>query len=151
MRFIAIAALLIAFNASAVEFVTKTFKHTDSGIDGFSRNYYNCDWAEKTVESHLEKLGASNITVNCTGGIEHDISWGMWPVSIVAKFDVPADRTMTENVVLKSSNRADSACYFHTKLLNKLLATLVHVTVNSKKTNCMDNSSRWSYDLSVAQ
>lgn len=33
--------------------------------------YYNCDSVEQAVTDLLSKLGASNISVRCTGGIDH--------------------------------------------------------------------------------
>jgi hypothetical protein len=153
MRLIAVAALLLAFNAFAVEFTTTTFSHTDTGIDGFSRNYYSCDFAESALESHLETLGASNISVSCSGGIEYN--WGMFPVNLAARFDMPSatpeNHTRSENIRVSSRSFGNSSCNFHTKLLNKLLPLFTNVAVNAKRTSCMDNDSRWSYDLTVFQ
>ena len=151
MRLIAVAALLLAFNAFAVEFTTTTFSHTDTGIDGFSRNYYSCDFAESALESHLEKLGASNISVSCSGGIEYN--WGMFPVNLAARFDMPSatpeNHTRSENTRVSSRSFGNSSCNFHTKLLNKLLPLFTNVKVNAKRATCMDNDSRWSYDVTV--
>lgn len=153
MRLIAVAALLLAFNAFAVEFTTTTFRHTDNGIDGFSRNYYSCDFAESALESHLETLGASNIRVTCSGGIEQ--GWGMWPVNLTARFDIPSataeNHTRSEATRVSSRSFGNSSCNFHTKLLNKLLPLFTNVSVGAKRTTCMNNDSRWSYDVTVFQ
>jgi hypothetical protein len=143
----------LAFNAFAVEFTTTTFRHTDTGMDGFSRNYYSCDFAEAALESHLESLGASNISVSCSGGIEQN--WGFWPVNLTASFDIPAatseNHTRSQNSRLSSSRFGNSSCYFNTKLLNKLLPLFTNVKVNAKRATCMDSDSRWSYDVTVFQ
>ena len=153
MRLIAVAALLLAFNAFAVEFTTTTFRHTDAGIDGFSRNYYSCDFAEATLENHLEVLGASNISVSCSGGIEQN--WGMFPVNLTARFDIPSatseNHTRSTNSRLAGTRLGNSSCNFNTKLLNKLLPLFANVKVNAKRATCMDNDSRWSYDVTVFQ
>ena len=48
----------------------KEFVIRSSTIDGWV--YYNCDSVEDTVTDLLTKLGAGNISVRCTGGIQDD-------------------------------------------------------------------------------
>ncbi|MBY0517623.1 MAG: hypothetical protein K2P81_11975 [Bacteriovoracaceae bacterium] len=148
MRLISLLALVFCFQAAAFE--TVRFNYTDFGNDGFSRNYYSCSFAEATLESHLETLGASNISVNCFGGIE---SWGVSPVSLSATFDVPtataANHTRANAVKIQSSNRFEQSCFFNTKLLKELVKVFPNVENRSTRQSCFDNSSRWSWDVTV--
>jgi len=48
----------------------KEFIIRSSTIDGWT--YYNCDSVEDTVSDLLSQLGATNISVRCTGGIQDD-------------------------------------------------------------------------------
>ncbi len=145
MRMIALLAMVLSFNVLAVE-----FSHTDFGNDGFSRHYYSCDFAEAALEGHLEALGATQIDVSCSGGIE---SWGVFPVTLQARFDLPnatrENHTRATALRLKASSRFNEACFFHTKLLNKLLKVTSNVEVNSRSAHCVDNRSRWSYSVTV--
>ncbi len=148
MRLIAATLMFLSFNAFSFE--TVRFSYTDFGNDGFSRNYYSCDFAEAALESHLELLGASNISVSCFGGIQ---SWGVTPVSLSASFDVPTataeNHTRMTQVRLESADRFETACFFHTKLLTQLLKLFPNAVTRAKRTSCFDNRTRWNYDLNV--
>ena len=65
-----IAALFAVSSAFASEYVTKKLSWGPRTHHGGTVTYYNCDSVENTVESHLEALGAQNVSVNCSGGIE---------------------------------------------------------------------------------
>jgi hypothetical protein len=121
------------------------FSHTDFGRDGFGQYYYNCTSAESSLEGYLAELGVQDVRVNCYGGIEN---WGMFPITLEARFTAPQGQTETE-VLFSSRQRGDSSCFFHTKLLNALLAKLAHVKVISKRDRCSSQDSSWSYKLSV--
>ena len=151
MRLFTMLMMIVSLSAFATEYEKKTFSHTDFGNDGFSRNYYSCSFAEAALNSHLVKLGAININTKCSGGIE---PWGATlPVSLRATFEAPKagqDFSRTESVRIVSQTRSDSACFFNTKVLNKLLPMFPNVVVNSQRARCSDNSSRWNYDLQVS-
>ncbi len=151
MRLFSILTLLVSLSAFATEYEKKTFNYTDFGNDGFSRNYYACSFAEAALNDHLVQLGAINVRTSCFGGIE---SWGMTtPVSLRATFEAPKagqDFSRTQRVLITSRSRGNSSCFFHTKLLRKLLPSFANVLVSAQRTTCSDNNSSWNYDLQVS-
>lgn len=151
MRLVSILMLVFSLSAFATEYEKKTFSHVDFGNDGFSRNYYACSFAEAALNDHLVKLGAINIRTSCSGGIE---PWGtVFPVSLRATFEAPKagqDFSRTERVRIASTTRGNSSCFFHTKLLRKLLPVFPNVAVSAQRSTCSDNESRWNYDLQVS-
>ena len=151
MRLLSMLLVVFSFSAFATEYEKKSFSYTDFGNDGFSRNYYACSFAEAALNDHLVSLGAINVRTSCFGGIE---SWGMTtPVSLRATFEAPKagqDFSRTERVLLTSQSRGNSSCFFHTKLLRKLLPEFANVKVSAQRTTCSDNNSRWNYDLKVS-
>ena len=151
MRLLSMLMVLFSLSAFATEYEKKTFSHTDFGNDGFSRNYYACSFAEAALNDHLVQLGAINVRTSCSGGIE---PWGtVFPISLRANFEAPKagqDFSRTERVRLTSQSRGNSSCFFHTKLLRKLLPEFANVKVSSQRSTCSDNNSRWSYDLQVS-
>jgi hypothetical protein len=63
-----------AMAADATVQAVKTHNSFDFVVNGrssFHQVYYNCDSAEDYIESLLKKMGASNISVRCTGGIDY--------------------------------------------------------------------------------
>lgn len=151
MRLLSMLMVMFSLSAFATEYEKKTFSHTDFGNDGFSRHYYACSFAEAALNDHLVKLGAINVRTRCSGGIE---TWGMMtPVSLRATFEAPKagqDFSRTERVRIASTSRGNSSCFFHTKLLRKLLPVFANVTVSSQRSTCSNNESRWNYDLQVS-
>jgi hypothetical protein len=142
---------LLSFNAFSAEYVAKKISYSDSGRDGMTQNFYSCDYAEDTLRSHLEKLGAIDINVHCSGGIE----FGRFlPVNLDSTFKVSAAIDPTgaqiETVTIKSKV-SDSPCYFNTKLLNQLVKSFPNVKVESKKASCFDNRTSWKYILKIAK
>jgi hypothetical protein len=141
----------VSMSAFSAEYVAKSFSYSDSGRDGMSQNFYSCDYAESALSSHLEKLGAIDINVRCSGGIEHG---SYSPVNLnssfkVTKFTDPS--TAKIEVATLKSRGSDSPCFFNTKLLNQLVKYFPNVYVDSKKASCFDNRTSWKYVLRIAQ
>lgn len=63
-----------AMAAEATVQAVKTHNSFDYVVNGRTamgnQVYYNCDAAEDYIETLLEKVGATNISVRCTGGID---------------------------------------------------------------------------------
>jgi hypothetical protein len=150
MRLLAFIVALCSVQAFATEYERKTFNYTDFGNDGFSRNFYACSFAEAALNDHLVKLGAINVRTSCFGGIE---PWAVMPVSLRATFEAPKagqDFSRSERVVIRGQLGSNNSCFFHTKLLRKLIPLFPNVAINSSRSTCSDNSSRWNYDLQVS-
>lgn len=92
--------LVIAFGASAqmidAQTMTKKTSFRISSIADFgSRVYYNCDSVENQVESLMERFGATNVSVRCTGGLN---PWG--------GFATEAFVTLSMDVMVSDANGA---------------------------------------------
>jgi hypothetical protein len=79
-----------SFAAEATVQAVKTHNSFDFVVNGRTgmgnQVYYNCESAEDYIETLLEKVGATNISVRCTGGID----FGQTPMnelSIEVAFD----------------------------------------------------------------
>ena len=99
---IPLAAVVFPAAAWAVDAVPRISK-ASFGISSSTSSgsvYYNCDSLEDMTENMLKKLGANDVRVRCSGGLESGTYWG--PASITASFSSP---------VLGSGSSARSASY----------------------------------------
>lgn len=146
-----LALSLASVSAFSAEYVAKNFAYSDSGRDGSAQNYYSCDYAKEAMITHLEKLGAIDINVRCSGGIE----FGRFlPVNLTSSFKVTKftdPSTAKIEIATLRSRGSDSPCFFNTKLLNQLVKYFPNVYVDSKKASCFDNRTSWNYVLRIAQ
>lgn len=146
-----LAFLLLSFSAFSAEYVAKSFHYSDSGRDGMTQNYYACDYAADTLRGHLETLGAIDINVRCSGGIDYG---RYMPVNLSSTFKVTAfmdpSTAKMEHSTIKSRG-SDAPCFFNTKLLKELVKYFPNVYVDSKKASCFDNRSSWNYVLRIAR
>ena len=71
MKLLAMILVLVSGNALAVGYQEFNSRFTIPVIsDVGTRVYYNCDSVEDRVEAMLEQMGAQNIRVRCTGGLD---------------------------------------------------------------------------------
>jgi hypothetical protein len=147
MRFAALFALILS---SAVH--ADTFSFSYSGWGTFEQTYYTCSAAEDILEDHLETLGAKNVRVSCSGGLENwGNQWRTFPLNLRATYINTSTGATTRNVRITSSSGRSNGCDFNTKLLNKLIPKLGNVQVTSKRDRCIGESSRWEYNLVVTE
>ena len=146
MRSLALVALLVSASSFASEYVSKKVSYTVFGRSGWSTTYYSCYSAQDLVEGHIETLGGINARVRCSGGIEN---WGATPIRISATFDAPLPNGgAVEEKTLKARS-FDENCELHTTTLKNLLPAFPGVKVVSKRDSCMDNRTRWYYNIEV--
>jgi hypothetical protein len=149
MRFIALL-VLVATTSAFANTVARDVRFNHSGRTIWGEVFYNCNAVEDIFEGHLRKLGASNIRVRCTGGIE---SWGGtmrgFPISVRATFNAPVPVSNNARIVTLKSRAGDNSCELHTGILNKVLPLFPAITVNSRRSRCSDNRSRWNYNLQI--
>lgn len=71
MKLIGLMLTVLSLNVYAIGYqdVSTSFAISDRGNNG-SRVYYNCDSVETATEAMLEKLGAIDYKVRCTGGLD---------------------------------------------------------------------------------
>ncbi len=146
MKFISMIVLVFAAtSAFATEYASKKLSWSPMTHSGWNRTYYNCDWAEGQVESHLKTLGAQNISVSCSGGI--DWNWTS-PIFVRAKFDVPTNGTVSRGVTLSGSE----SCSFNTEFLDTVIPMFPGVAVRSRRSVCSGGRlDSWSYALTVSE
>ncbi len=151
MKFMTVIALLFAVSSAfASEYVSRKLSWSPMTNSGWTTSYYNCSWAEDQVEEHLTTLGAMNVNVSCSGGIE--MGWNT-PVFISAKFDVVVPSANGASRELKLSNRHGSdSCSFNVEFLDRAIALFPGVKVLSKRSSCMGGrTDNWSYVLTVTE
>lgn len=142
-----VAALFAVSSAFASEYVSRKLSFSPRTHHGGTITYYNCDAVEAMAESHLQALGASNVRVSCSGGIE--MGW-MTPVFVRASFDavVPGENYGTVQITLKGNE----SCHLNTEFLDAAIKLFPGVKVDSKRASCSGSRlDRWSYVLTIAQ
>ena len=60
---------LIVFSLSS--FAREQVSFYYAGIEGWGRSYYSCDYVEDQTSKVLELFGATDININCFGGIDY--------------------------------------------------------------------------------
>lgn len=127
----------------------ETVSFTHNGIETWGRVYYACSYVESQTKSHLEALGATNIDVDCRGGIEWD---RMWPVSVTATFDAPALQGNEVAVVKTIKSRpGNESCSINVLIMKTILPKFGNVSVLEKRDRCSGPNTRWSYKLNVLE
>lgn len=142
-----VAALFAVSSAFATEYVSRKLSFSPRTHNGGTISYYNCDSVEDTVASHLEDLGAQNVRVSCSGGIE--MGW-MTPVFVRASFDaaVSASNGVTRTVVLQGSE----SCHLNTEFLDAAIKLFPTATLESKRASCNGGRlDRWKYVISITE
>lgn len=152
MKFMTMIALLFAMSSAfASEYVSRKLSWSPMTHSGWTTTYYNCSWAEDAVEDHLTSLGAENVRVSCSGGIE--MGWNT-PVFITAKFDVvvPGANGSTREVRLANRAGNNDSCSFNVEFLDRAIPLFPGVKVLSKRSSCMGGrTDNWSYVLTVTE
>lgn len=146
MKFITMIALVLAATtAFATEYATKKMSWSPMTHSGWNTTYYNCDWAEGQVESHLKALGGQNVRVTCSGGIE--TGWTS-PIFVNAKFDVPTNGSVSRGVTLSGRE----SCDFNTEFLDAAIPMFPGVALRSRRSSCSGGRlDSWSYTLTVSE
>ncbi len=142
-----IAALFIVSSAFASEYVSRKMSFSPRTNNGETTTYYNCDSVESIVESHLEDLGAQNVRVSCSGGIQ--MGWTS-PAFVRANFEValPGVNGTSRQVVLTGRD----SCSLNVEFLDAALKLFPGVKVVSKRSSCMGGRlDSWKYTLSVTE
>lgn len=139
MKFITFLFLLSSITAFAGE---KTFNFFYSGNEGRNRVYLACDYAEDTAYSILEKLGAMDIELRCSGGISP--SGFATPVSIRGTYYMGYIAQRDEELII-TSNRGN--CFFETKLIDYALEQFDNFTIVSRRRTCFNPNDSYKYIL----
>jgi len=151
MRLMIIMALVLSsLTASATDLVARRFSFTYQDRNPGTRTYHNCDSVEDTLRDHLQTLGAQNIRVTCSGGIQNwGNRWDAWPVSLSARFSVPANRDNAQRLVI-ADRGFNTNCDFNVQMLTSLLRNLPNARTISKSNSCRGSDGRYSFTVEAA-
>lgn len=139
-----LAALMISASSFAAN-----FSFTYFGNEGGRQSFYACDYVQAQTEGYLELLGATNIDVRCSGGIQS--TWSVQPVSIRAAYDLPEiTGTGVETVEIKGDS-FNPACGINVMIIKNILKTMTNVSVVKKSDSCAFVNTNYSYTLNVAR
>jgi hypothetical protein len=142
---------LLALTLVACSFASfaETVSFTHFGNGGGRQSYYACDYAQSQTEAFLTVVGAKNIDVSCSGGIQ---SWGSaQPVSIRASFDLPAVTTQVVEAVEVEGDSFSPACGLNVQIINTIVKKLPNVQVVKKSDSCAFVSSNYYYLLNITR
>ncbi|HXH29695.1 MAG TPA: hypothetical protein VNJ01_02670 [Bacteriovoracaceae bacterium] len=151
MRF-AILGLLVSASAFATEYEPRKFKYTQFSDRMGNQSYYDCEDVRRNVISSLKALGATDLNVNCYGGLN---TFGGYhtPNSISAKFSVPvsltAETARKTTVNFRPQDAFYPACDLNVGILEEMLPLFPNVTVVTANNFCFDGRTRWNYSLEV--
>jgi hypothetical protein len=142
-----LALTLCSLSFAAVASETVSFTHF--GNNGGNQSYYACDYAQSQTENFLAVLGAKNIDVSCSGGIQ---PWGsMQPVSISASFDLPTVVTNAVESVEVEGDYSSPACGLNVQIVNTIVKKFSNVKVMKKSDACAFASSNYYYLLNITR
>ena len=123
-----------------------------SHVGGGEQVYYNCDSVEDTVESMLKKLGAENISVRCTGGLDQDWRFPT-PANVSARFIAASSvknnqaprKASVQNVVL----RDNGSCHLYKETLETLEVAMELEIVKAPGACRADSRIRSNFQVNV--
>ncbi len=145
-KIIALVTLALSLSSLAAEKVSFSY----AGNEGWGQTFYSCDYAESQTEAYLELFGATEIDVNCFGGISAGTI--ISPVSVTAKFELPVlNGTEVAQVVDVKGDTWNPACGINVYIVKRLLPKFSNVKVLSKSDACAFQSSNYSYKFSITK
>lgn len=145
-KLITVLSLVLSVSAVAGEVVSFGY----SGYEGWGRSYYSCDYVEAQTEKVLEMFGATEIDVNCSGGISYGQIW--MPVSVRAEFTAPVvSETSTTTVTKYKGDTWNPSCGINVAIVKNLLPKFANVQVLKKSDSCAFQSSNFEYTFSITK
>lgn len=141
--FMASLAIIFSFSAASAE----KFSFTYFGNEGWGQTYYACDYVEAQTEKVLEMFGATEISVNCFGGIDFG---RVSPVSISATFEAPVLMGNEAPAMVKyQGDSFNPACGVNVAIVKAALPKFSNVKVLKKSDSCAFASSNFSYEFEI--
>ncbi len=149
MKILTLLALLVSLPSFAANYASKTSSFSISSIGpAGERVYYNCDSVERLVESTLSALGAKNIKVRCSGGID-TIGRIHMPAFVRAEYDAVSTQIAgdinTEAQTIHFQDR--EGCHLNTQVYKGLKKNFE--IASEAVSRCSKSSSRTDIKLIV--
>lgn len=144
-KLLVLAAMALSLNSFAAD-VNVSFTHW--GNNSGNQSYYACSYVEDQAHMYLDLFGATDVQVNCTGGIQN--SWYMQPVSVRASFNLPilSGTELVENVTIKG-DAFRPACALNVQMIREFLKVMPHISVIKKSDSCAFFSSNYFFELAI--
>ena len=101
MKTLILLSALLMSNAYAIGYKAVSANYTIFSNVGGAQVYYNCDSVENDVERMLEEMGAKNIRVRCSGGLD---TFGRFSTSafVRAHFEVLSYEVSNDGTIFSS-------------------------------------------------
>jgi hypothetical protein len=125
------------------------FNYTFFGNTAGRYTMVACDYATPLAQKWMEALGAKDVSVQCSGGIQ---PYGVFPLNLRATYTAPVLTGTTRTAVFTIESGTfpgDSNCDFDTSLMGALLADFSNAHVTGRRDGCFNSDSPYRYDLSV--
>jgi hypothetical protein len=141
---------LLALTTTASVFAqTHKVSFTHFGNRGGNQSYYACSFVESQAYKYLELLGATDVRVRCSGGIQSG-GWHPQPVSVTATFQLPALTGVEESLEIRGDHW-NPACGLNTQMLREFIKVMPHVEVVRKSDSCAFHNSNFFYQLNITR
>lgn len=138
------------FLSASSAFAAAPFEFTFFGNTSGRYTMVSCDYAESLVQDWMEKFGAKNVDVQCTGGIQ---PYGMFPIDLTVDYiapDLNSGTIQAKKFTIESGPfPGESDCDFDTSLMRALLRDFPNVNATRQSDACFMADSRYTYDLTV--
>lgn len=132
---------LLLATANVYAQTTEKVSMTYFGNEGRNRVYLSCDYVERAAEDILDQLGATDIDVTCTGGLDYGY---YTPVSVRASYSLATDAAAA---TIKSD--FNSNCYFDTKFIDTVIRSSDRLSKTRSSGYCFNSESRYQYSVEI--
>ncbi len=138
MKFLVMAIFALSTSVFAAGYQTVSAKYTIfSNVGSGGSIYYNCDSVENKVEDLLELMGAKNIRVRCTGGLDTFGGRFSTPPRVRATFDAVRSNVRNDGTyasVKRVEIRKRNNCHLYNSSF-KALSRYFEIS-NAKTSHC---------------
>jgi hypothetical protein len=121
--------------------------HTFFGNHMGNYTMVSCHYAEFVAWEFMTKLGAKNLSMFCSGGIQ---PYGVYPINLDIQYDAPDLSGETQVTTVDILSRTwDSNCVYDTHLMQTLLREMPNLRKVSGNNHCFTPRDRYSYRIDV--
>ncbi len=126
------------------------FAFTFSGHSAGRFTMVACDYAESVARNWMDRFGAKDFDVSCTGGIQPTGAIAPLDLRIAYTPPIVVGQTRREPLVVESNPfPADSNCDFDSALMRALLSEFKNIGLTRAIDTCFEPQSPYHYDLTI--
>ncbi|GEM_PF-6532437 len=93
--------------------------------------YYACSYASDQADIYLKSMGATDIKIDCKGGLRGPYDWHD-PLKLVASFNYAP---LSQEVEIKSDHLF-TACAMNTRMIKEFVKVIPGVSILEKRDKC---------------